>query len=231
MPTKRLILPYYLLWASLHFLFSDIDAFVVVNPMMIGPGTRYAYAVVRGQSKQGDYNQDDDRTSSFEDSDNASSKGLVSSLTNIVNFFMDPQKTQMEEPLYDCRFTDPTLSFVGTDKFVSNVQNLRPIVDLLAEKDACQSDLLDISINEEEGYVQSRWNMVGRLTSLPWKPKIDVIGRTKFWYRTVNDESGDGQANTNGVRVYFYDECWEIPASQALLQLITPADTIPNQPK
>jgi hypothetical protein len=133
----------------------------------------------------------------------------------------------------DCRFTDPTLSFVGTDKFVSNVQNLRPIVDLLAEKDACQSDLLDISINEEEGYVQSRWNMVGRLTSLPWKPKIDVIGRTKFWYRTVNDESGDGRQanNNNGVRVFFYDECWEIPASQALLQLITPADTIPNQPK
>jgi hypothetical protein len=133
----------------------------------------------------------------------------------------------------DCRFTDPTLSFVGTDKFVSNVQNLRPIVDLLAEKDGCQSDLLDISINEEEGYVQSRWNMVGRLTSLPWKPKIDVIGRTKFWYRTVNEETGgDGQANiNNGVRVYFYDECWEIPASQALLQLITPADTIPNQPK
>jgi hypothetical protein len=63
---------------------------------MIGPGgTRYA---VLRQSKHGGYNQDDG-TSSFEDSD-ASSKGLVSSLTNIVNFFMDPKKTPMGETLY-----------------------------------------------------------------------------------------------------------------------------------
>jgi hypothetical protein len=120
----------------------------------------------------------------------------------------------------DCRFTDPTLSFVGTDKFVSNVQNLRPIVDFLIQPGGCRrSDLLDIVINEKENYVHSRWNMVGELHALPWKPKIDVIGRTKFWYRKGND----------GVyRVYFYDECWEIPASQALLQLLTPAGFIPN---
>jgi Uncharacterized conserved protein (DUF2358) len=122
----------------------------------------------------------------------------------------------------DCRFTDPTLSFVGTDKFVSNVQNLRPIVDSLIQPPGgcCRSDLLDICIHEKENYVQTRWNMVGELNALlPWKPKIDVIGRTKFWYR----EGDDGY-----YRVYFYDECWEIPAAQALLQLLTPAGTIPN---
>ena len=120
----------------------------------------------------------------------------------------------------DCRFTDPTLSFVGTDTFVSNVQNLRPIVDSLIEPGGvCRSDLLDITLNEKENYVQSRWNMVGELNVLPWKPKIDVIGRTKFWYRGGEED---------GYRVYFYEECWEIPAAQALLQLVTPAGTIPN---
>jgi Uncharacterized conserved protein (DUF2358) len=118
----------------------------------------------------------------------------------------------------DCRFADPTLLFVGTDKFVSNVQNLRPIVNSLIQPGGCRSDLLDIAINEKDNYVQSRWNMVGELNAIPWKPKIDVIGRTKFWCREGDD----------GYRVYFYDECCKIPAAQALLQLVTPAGTIPN---
>ena len=229
------------------------------------------------------HSQADDKTSSYDTSD-ASSKGIVSSLTGLVNFIMNtkekdddrdgknaklawssfsrefiltpqtsPLSTSEQETLApppssavelmsriredytvknylwtgdidlaafekDCRFTDPTLSFVGTDKFVSNVQNLRVIVDNLIEPGDCRSDLLEISVNEEEQYVQSRWNMVGQLKALPWKPMIDVIGQTKFWYRHVED----------GYRVYFYDECWEIPAGNALLQLITPAGTIPN---
>lgn len=115
----------------------------------------------------------------------------------------------------DCTFKDPTLSFTGTDTFVRNVQNLVPIVDFFtANGRGTRSDLLDISMNEEKGYIQTRWNMVGDLNTLPWKPEIDVIGRTKFWYRK---ESG------GGFRVYFYDEDWEIPAGRALLQLVTPA--------
>lgn len=61
--------------------------------------------------------------------------------------------------------------------------------------------------------------MVGNLTGLPWKPRIDVIGRTKFWFRQAENE-------TDGYQVFFYDECWELPAAKALLQLITPAGTI-----
>ena len=194
-------------------------------------------------------------TSTYETSD-ASSRGIVSSLTGAVNLIMrtsidsaekdervlPPPPSSPEQLLErirddyvennylwtgdidlsafeeDCQFTDPTLTFTGRDKFVSNVSNLRPIVDALIEPGGCASKLLDISLNKEEGYVQSRWNMVGDLTGLPWKPRIDVIGRTKFWYNAHNTDKG--------VRVRFYDEEWEMPAAKALLQLVTKAGTI-----
>ena len=196
-------------------------------------------------------------TSTYATSD-ASSRGIVSSLTGVVNLIMGPSNddSQCDEQLplapvspqelmerirddyvvnnylwtgdidlaafeQDCQFTDPTLTFTGRDKFVSNVSNLRPIVDALIKPGGCASKLLDISLNEEEGYVQSRWNMVGDLTGLPWKPRIDVIGRTKFWY---TKQQGD---DNKGVRVRFYDEEWELPAWKALLQLVTKAGTIP----
>ena len=125
----------------------------------------------------------------------------------------------------DCRFTDPTLSFTGRDKFVSNVQKLRPIVDFLIEENGCESKLLDISLNEKEGYVQSRWNMIGNLTRLPWSPRIDVIGRTKFWYNKGDTRSS---SDDSSYRVFFYDEEWEMPASRALLQLVTRPGMISN---
>ena len=110
-----------------------------------------------------------------------------------------------------CRFTDPTLSFVGTDKYIKNIQNLRPILTLVTDVETeCRSELLDIQLYDN--YIQTRWNMIGTLSRLPWKPKIDVIGKTKFWY----------QNDTN--QIYFYDEIWEIPANQALLQLVTPTN-------
>ena len=216
--------------------------------------------------------KDEKLTSGYEDSDVAS-KGLVSSLTTLVNSFAkkeaSPEATSsgvppaspeellerirrdytvknylwtgdIDLPAFDekCRFTDPTLSFTGTDQFVRNLQNLRPIVDaVIRQPDDCRSDLLDIQLTPE--YVQTRWNMVGELSALPWKPKIDVIGRTKFWYRqsavldddtTTNTEPATGSTadSVKGYRVFFYDEEWEIPAARALLQLITPAGTICN---
>jgi hypothetical protein len=214
---------------------------------------------------------DEKQTSGYEDSD-AGSKGLVSSLTALVNSFgkkeaspeavsvgvppASPEELlerirrdytvknylwtgDIDLPAFDekCRFTDPTLSFTGTDTFVRNLQNLRPIVDsVIRRPEDCRSDLLDIQLTPE--YVQTRWNMVGELSALPWKPKIDVIGRTKFWYKQ-NAVLDEDTTNTEGVtastadsgkgyRVFFYDEEWEIPAAKALLQLITPAGTIRN---
>ncbi|KAL7489336.1 hypothetical protein ACHAW6_014944 [Cyclotella cf. meneghiniana] len=125
----------------------------------------------------------------------------------------------------NCKFTDPTISFEGVDKYVRNVENLVPVVDfLLGKEPTSKSELLEIRSNKEEGYIETRWNMVGELNILPWKPRIDVIGRTKFWYQT----SKDGKGGKDAVRVYLYDETWEIPAGLALLQLVTPAGTIAN---
>lgn len=126
----------------------------------------------------------------------------------------------------NCTFTDPTLSFVGVDKYITNVGNLVPVVNyLLGKEQYSKSDLLNITLNEKEQYVETRWNMVGTFNTLFWKPKIDVIGRTKFWYNEEDYDVGDGRKI---YQVYFYDEMWEIPAGLALLQLITPAGTVPN---
>lgn len=161
-------------------------------------------------------NDFDETTSISYDETDSSSKGLVSSLTNLVNFFSfntiesgkdsgitedranPPPQTPNEllERIRDdyvvnnylwtgnidlaafdpnCRFTDPTLSFEGTAQFVKNLNNLVPIVDALIEPGGCKSDLIQIKLDEEKGYVQSRWNMVGSLSGLPWSPTIDVV--------------------------------------------------------
>lgn len=118
----------------------------------------------------------------------------------------------------DCTFQDPTLAFEGTDTFQTNTQNLVPFVERLVQN--YQSILLDIQATPD--YVETRWNMVGELNALFWKPKIDVIGRTKFWFKE------DSSSSSPSLQVYKYDEEWEIPAYQALLQLVTPAGTFPN---
>ena len=129
--------------------------------------------------------------------------------------------------VYNCTFTDPTLSFVGVEKYIKNVGNLVPIVKyLLGDEQSSRSDLMNIALNDEEKYVETRWNMVGELNTLFWKPKIDVIGRTKFWYQESSQEKDD--AIDSAFQVYFYDETWEIPAELALLQLVTKAGTIAN---
>jgi hypothetical protein len=127
----------------------------------------------------------------------------------------------------NCTFTDPTLSFVGVEKYIENVKNLVPVVRyLLGDEESSRSDLMNITLNDEEKYVETRWNMIGELNNLFWKPKIDVIGRTKFWYQEISQEKDD--VIESAFQVYFYDEMWEIPAGLALLQLVTKAETIPN---
>jgi Uncharacterized conserved protein (DUF2358) len=104
----------------------------------------------------------------------------------------------------DCRFTDPTLSFQGLATFKRNFASLRPLVDrLLSETDV---QLLSCELDEESSAVVACWRMTGTFV-FPWKPQLDIQGRTTFTY------SAD-----KGNRVVSYDETWNMPASQALLQ-------------
>ena len=131
-------------------------------------------------------------------------------------------------PAFDenCTFTDPTLSFVGRQTFVTNVANLQPFLKFMFAgmpyDSLCASELRSIQL--EETYVQSQWTMKGQFIALPWKPKINVMGRTKFWFQPTNNSSSSSSSD-DGVQVYFYEEEWEIPTRDALLQLITPGDS------
>jgi hypothetical protein len=209
------------------------------------------------------------RGGSYESTD-AASKGIVSSLTALVNAarpgverrpcplersppsspdellerIRDDYLTNnylwtgnLDASCYgaDCLFNDPTLSFRGIDAYKRNVENLRPIVEAatLGSNSGSRSDLLSIVIARDAGYIETRWNMVGDLHGLPWKPRVDVVGRTKFWYEynqiqqqpnaTVALTSTQRTGETGECVVVHYDEEWEIPAYQALLQLVTPS--------
>jgi hypothetical protein len=119
----------------------------------------------------------------------------------------------IEEDLYDddCRFTDPTLSFVGLDTFQNNLANLQPFLQALVK--APIVDLYTINLDEEAKQVRATWRMKGDL-ALPWRPVIDLRGRTTFTY----DES-----EAVGGRIVDYEEAWELSAGEALMQILRPA--------
>jgi hypothetical protein len=132
----------------------------------------------------------------------------------------------------DCLFNDPTLSFRGIETYRRNVRGLRPVVEALTTGGAhcsnnnnTRSDLINIRIDRRRGYIETRWKMVGDLIRLPWKPRVDVVGRTKFWYRTgwQHPRASPRANDTASCLVVHYDEEWEIPAYRALLQLVTPS--------
>jgi hypothetical protein len=108
----------------------------------------------------------------------------------------------------DCVFTDPTLSFKGLSTFKRNLASLAPLVDRFLDETDVQ--LLSSELDESSSCVVARWRMRGTFV-FPWRPELDIQGRTQFTY----DESA-------GNRVVRYDETWNVPASQALLQLVKP---------
>mmetsp|Transcript_9116 Transcript_9116/g.13666 ORF Transcript_9116/g.13666 Transcript_9116/m.13666 type:complete len:227 (+) Transcript_9116:91-771(+) len=117
---------------------------------------------------------------------------------------------QINENLYsqDCLFTDPTLSFKGLETYRRNVGSLQPLVRALVPE--YEVELLSCEMNQKDKCIKARWRMYGDINVF-WNPRIDVVGRTKFSY----DPS-------KGNRIVNYFETWEMPASKALFQLITP---------
>jgi hypothetical protein len=109
---------------------------------------------------------------------------------------------------YDCVFTDPTLSFTGLDTFERNIANLQPWLERLLRNERCE--LLGLELDEGKQEVRASWLMAGDV-ALPWAPHVELTGRTRFRYSAER-----------GGRVQEYLEEWDIPASEAVLQLLRP---------
>lgn len=107
----------------------------------------------------------------------------------------------------DCVFTDPTLSFKGLNTFRSNIENLKPLISKFVGTSVVL--LHDIKLNKDVKNVKARWTMYGRI-NLPWSPCIDLRGETTYTY---DDTEKAG-------RIVDYYEKWELPAFEALAQLL-----------
>ena len=116
---------------------------------------------------------------------------------------------EIDSDLYDlqCRFTDPTLSFVGLRQFEKNIRNLGPILD--AAFDEPRTTLFSLTERPEDRQVIARWRMAGEINA-PWKPFLELEGETTFSYNEVTG------------RVVDYDEAWVQEAGAVLLQLVRP---------
>lgn len=118
---------------------------------------------------------------------------------------------------------DPTLSFVGLDTFARNLENLQPILSRLvrdSDVELYSCELLGEGEGDAggsggggEGAVRARWRMTGNLR-LPWRPRIDLKGRTTFAFK---DWGAD-----RGCLITAYQEEWEVSAAEAVLQLVRP---------
>jgi len=111
----------------------------------------------------------------------------------------------------DCRFTDPTLSFVGLATFQRNLASLQPVLrTLLNSREVDLLSLELVNISDSAGYVEAAWRM-GADIAAPWQPRLELTGHTRFTFSAASQG-----------RIARYDERWDIPASEALLQLLRP---------
>jgi hypothetical protein len=135
-----------------------------------------------------------------------------------------------------CVFTDPTLSFTGLETFRDNLESLQPSLRRIAPEGKRRVELRECRKDEDsDDVVVAKWRMVGNL-QLPWRPKIDIQGETRFQFRRerVDDveieeeeerERKGGEEedeNETCLRVVSYRETWSETASEALWQLVTP---------
>ena len=119
----------------------------------------------------------------------------------------------IDADLYDlaCEFTDPTLSFVGLRTFKDNLESLQPTLRKIAPPTARRVELRSCEL-AGPNCVLARWRMVGNLR-LPWRPKIDIEGETRFTFARDEDAF---------LRITSYEENWRTSASDALWQLVRP---------
>ena len=118
---------------------------------------------------------------------------------------------KLDAELYaeECEFSDPTLSFTGLATFERNLKSLDPIIEKVVPPENRRVSLVDIRKDTENRVVTAKWRMVGDF-ALPWRPRLELDGTTRFTY------GSDG-------RIVSYDESWDnLSAVEALLTVLRP---------
>jgi len=125
----------------------------------------------------------------------------------------------IDSELYDesCVFTDPTLSFKGLTRFENNIKSIKPLIDLLLDDTLVVLYDLDQKMynddnNVERYSVNAQWRMSGGVR-LPWKPRIELTGRTRY---TLNSNCDN--------RIVDYYELWDLEATTVIGQLLWPSN-------
>lgn len=108
----------------------------------------------------------------------------------------------------ECLFTDPTLSFRGLSTFERNIAAISPVL----EKFIGDTTVILYSLQQDDSntQVKAKWRMSGEIKLLPWNPRIELRGNTRYTYDPVE----------NNGRIVDYYECWELDAGKALAQLL-----------
>ena len=138
----------------------------------------------------------------------------------------------------NCVFTDPTLSFKGLTTFIKNVASVKPLADyFLGETIVVLYDLklLPNTIDHEfpqssGGVIEAFWRMSGEVKRLPWSPRIELQGKTRYTYLPISTSHDTTTFTSTTVtisndmdgRIIDYYETWQLPALDVLKQLLKP---------
>jgi len=133
---------------------------------------------------------------------------------DFVNGYLFSGSIDSEIYAESCVFTDPTLSFKGLTRFEKNIKAIKPLIDtfiddsLVVLYDLKEARYNDENMNQEKLAIKARWRMSGGI-KLPWNPRIELTGQTRYTLDTTNDN-----------RIIDYFETWNLPATTALQQLL-----------
>lgn len=132
---------------------------------------------------------------------------------DFVNGYLFSGSIDSEIYSENCVFTDPTLSFKGLTRFEKNIRAIKPLIDVFINDSLlCLYDLQETNYydddNNEKFAIKARWRMSGGIR-LPWNPRIELTGQTRYTLDIANDN-----------RIIDYFETWNLPASVALGQLL-----------
>ncbi|KAK9820971.1 hypothetical protein WJX81_003813 [Elliptochloris bilobata] len=104
----------------------------------------------------------------------------------------------------DCFYGDPTVSFIGLQRWRSNLQLLVPFLE------QPRIILLSLAADPQARMVQAEWRLITRLR-LPWQPRIDILGATEY------------TLDASCTKIERHIESWSVSGTEALAMIFRPA--------